>query len=116
MFVKHRRYRHFYRHVLLLCCFAALLISCASPTSAVVPAAPLVKGETFYIYRGLLNAVTAVAWSPDGTRIAAASYDRTVQVWDAATGQAHADVPGTHGHGCGAGMVARRNTDRFREL
>jgi WD40 repeat protein len=28
-----------------------------------------------------------VAWSPDGTRIATASWDRTVQVWEAATGK-----------------------------
>ncbi len=30
--------------------------------------------------------VNALAWSPDGTRIASASNDKTVLVWDAATG------------------------------
>jgi WD40 repeat protein len=30
--------------------------------------------------------VTSVSLSPDGTRIATGSYDRTVRMWDAATG------------------------------
>ena len=35
------------------------------------------------------DGVEAVAWSPDGRRIASSgAYDGTVQVWDAATGQA----------------------------
>jgi eukaryotic-like serine/threonine-protein kinase len=37
-----------------------------------------------YTYRGHIDQVDAVAWSPDGRRIASGSYD--VQVWDAATG------------------------------
>ena len=32
--------------------------------------------------------VMAVAWSPDGTRVATASADRTARMWDARTGQA----------------------------
>ncbi len=39
-----------------------------------------------YVYRGHSETVTAVAWSPDSKRIASASYDRTVQVWDATDG------------------------------
>jgi WD40 repeat protein len=38
-------------------------------------------------YRGHLDGVTAVAWSPDGKRIASVSFDKTVQVWDAVTGK-----------------------------
>ena len=39
-----------------------------------------------YIYRGHSDFVNAVAWSPNGTRIASGSNDGTVQVWDASDG------------------------------
>jgi eukaryotic-like serine/threonine-protein kinase len=43
-------------------------------------------GNTIVIYTGHLSPVAAVAWSPDGTRIASGSGDQMVQVWDATSG------------------------------
>jgi len=42
--------------------------------------------QTIYVYQNHHDIVNAVAWSPDSTRIASASDDKTVQVWDALTG------------------------------
>src|SRR6187431_2797383 len=36
---------------------------------------------------GHTASVTSVSFSPDGRRIVSGSYDNTVRVWDAATGQ-----------------------------
>jgi WD40 repeat protein len=44
-------------------------------------------GTTLSTYRQHSNAISAVAWSPDGKELASASYDKTVQVWDPVTGQ-----------------------------
>ncbi len=45
------------------------------------------QGKTILSYRGHLQAVYGMAWSPDGTRIASVGADKTVQVWDATTGK-----------------------------
>lgn len=36
---------------------------------------------------GHSNSVDLIAWSQNGSRLASASYDKTVRIWDPATGQ-----------------------------
>src|SRR5579859_870659 len=44
-------------------------------------------GTPLSTYRGHINAVTALAWSPEGSILASGSWDRTVHVWESTTGQ-----------------------------
>jgi WD40 repeat protein/serine/threonine protein kinase len=48
--------------------------------------------------------IVALAWSPDGRRLAARQSGRTITIWDVATGKVSATVPGKLGDG-GAAMV-----------
>ncbi len=43
-------------------------------------------GKTLITYRGHTNGVYAVAWSPDGSRIASAGYDGTLHIWEITAG------------------------------
>ena len=40
-------------------------------------------GSQPFTYQGHRDVVVSLAWSPDGQRVASASYDHTVQVWQA---------------------------------
>jgi eukaryotic-like serine/threonine-protein kinase len=64
-----------------------------------VPPAP----QLLYTYRGHSGSVSAVAWPPDGNRIASGGYDNTVQVWDATDG---GNAYTYHGHSAQVRSVA----------
>ncbi len=51
----------------------------------VIPPSPS-PDETLFTYSGHSGIVNALTWSPDGSRIASASVDQTVQVWGATDG------------------------------
>ncbi|MHB8595678.1 MAG: WD40 repeat domain-containing protein [Ktedonobacteraceae bacterium] len=65
--------------LLVTACSTAPSPSSVTPT-ATRPAAAVSA------YHGHTSTVFAVAWSPDGKRIASAGNDNTVQVWDTRTG------------------------------
>jgi len=89
--------------------FAPSIISTASPAlqlrEVFTP-----QGTTYLTYRGHSRRVLALAWSPDGTRIASASDDETVQVWDVSTGN---EVVTYRGHSSWVKAVAWSPDGKF---
>lgn len=56
------------------------------PSIAPTPAPSASTLTTLYVYHGHTKNVNAVAWFKDGKRIASASDDGTIQIWDIANG------------------------------
>ena len=65
-------------------------------------------GKELFALKGHAGAVTSVAFSPDGQRLASASADQTVKIWDSATGK---ELFALKGH---AGVVYERGVQPGR--
>ena len=76
-----------------------ILTAVMNPGLAADPPEPVVlKGHT--------KAVSTVAWAADGKAVATAGDDRTIRVWDPATGRQTASLPGIAREGYGGPVVA----------
>ena len=90
-------------------------MGCASPQASPgvttrPTATPHPPGSIIYTYTGHSEQVLAVAWSPDGRRIASGSRDMTTHVWDAFTGK-HAHI--FRGHTDAVASVAWSPDNRY---
>ena len=61
--------------------------STISQPQAKLPKGPQPQKNTLFICSGHSSRVTSVAWSPNGTYLASASYDKTIRLWNATNGQ-----------------------------
>ena len=73
----------------------AALATASGGVTWLVVSRRLQEGTLLYTYHGHTSYVNAVAWSPGGSRIASASGDGTVQVWNATDGS---NAYTYHGH------------------
>ena len=72
-------------------------------------------GQETLTLKGHTGGVVSVAFSPDGKRLASASWDGTVKVWDAATGQETLTLKGHTDRCRQRGVQPRRQAARLRQ-
>ena len=65
-------------------------------------------GKELLSLKGHTDAVTSVAFSPDGQRLASGSGDKTVKIWDSATGKELFVPQGPYGCGHERGVQSGR--------
>ena len=75
---------------------AAVLLAAAGLWCCPAPAGDPAPAKADLVLKGHTNSVRAVAYSPDGGRIATAGDDKTIRVWDAATGERKDRLPHAH--------------------
>jgi WD40 repeat protein/predicted Ser/Thr protein kinase len=73
------------------------VLSCEMYPSSAARLWDATTGKLLGVLRGHANEVLALAFSPDGSRAATASYDQTVRLWDGRTGQPLATLQGHNG-------------------
>ena len=74
-----------------------------------------VTGQEMLTLKGHTDRVNSVCFSPDGKRLASASYDRTVKVWDPDTGRELLTLKG-HTRGVASVVYLPQVRRQFRKL
>lgn len=75
--------------------FPAILFALSASLVAQVPQSEL---KTTVTFKGHTDPIYAVAYSPDGKIVATGSFDKSIKLWDAATGKELRSLAGAAGH------------------